>query len=146
MPNLKSNPNLKVSTALSLSERTRLFNFATVHNVTPSAVMRGAITHFLDAQEAEQPLETGRQIERSMRRMEERLATLMAKSVRASAQTMYYALMPLKRGNWPSKPITQSQFDELWAESRHFAHVWLQRAKLSPPEPSPPAEEDDENH
>lgn len=144
MSNTNPTPNLKISTALSQNERARLFNFATINKTTPSAVMRAAITYFLDAQDNEQPLETERQIERTMRRMEERLAALMVKSVRASAQTMYYAFMPLKRGNWPSKPVTQSQFDEIWSESRHFASVFLQRAKLPPPEPSPTDDTDEQ--
>lgn len=117
-----------VSASLTVSDRARLAEYARSMGITQSTAVRQILREFLDNQESAQHIEWQLPLERRMKKLEDRMAALMAKLTRAAAQNLYFSTIPFTKGGLPNEPLPQRAFEKLWAESRHFASEWMKKA------------------
>lgn len=120
---------VKITVVLTPADKVKLFEYAQAANKTPSAVARDALRFFLENKDRLEAAEWEGLLERRVRRMEDRLAGLMAKLARASAQNLYFTMTPFIKGGWPEEALPPGAFKQIWAESRQFAADWLKKVR-----------------
>ena len=127
----KGVPLAKFSFALLPEEKVKVEKYARALSVTPSELAREAIRQLIYNLEkpTEQIAEEERELAFRVRRMEERVAALLAKLTRASAQTLFYTTLPYLHGGLPKEPLPEGAVRELWNQSRNFAGEWLRKAQ-----------------
>ena len=121
----------KFSFALLPEEKLKLEMYARNLNVSPSELARTAIRELIIS--LENPVEeaTIEQTELAyrVRKMEDRMAALLAKLTRAAAQTLYFTTLPYMHGGLPKEPLPEGAVKALWGQSRQFAGDWLKKAQ-----------------
>jgi len=130
----KSSPDNKearVTVALSIDDRVRLEKYAHALGLTPSELVRQAVKEmFL---ELERPSGAIKQEESILayrvQKFENRMAALLAKVGRATAQTLYFTALPYRHGGLPRDPLTEKAMNHLWGQSGQFASDWLKKSK-----------------
>ena len=124
-------PMAKFSFALLPEEKLKIEMYARNLNVSPSELARTAIRELI--LNIENPVEeaTIEQTELAyrVRKMEERMAALLAKLTRAAAQTLYFTTLPYMHGGLPKEPLPEGAVRALWGQSRQFAGDWLKKAQ-----------------
>jgi len=137
----------KFSFALLPEEKLKLEMYARNLNVSPSELARTAIRELI--LNIENPVEeaTIEQTELAyrVRKMEERMAALLAKLTRASAQTLYFSTLPYMHGGLPKEPLPEGAVRALWGQSRQFASDWLKKAQPTSEVGEQPANQNDNN-
>ncbi len=108
----------------------KMQKYARSIGVTPSELARIAIRELI--LKLEQPTDemTVEQTELAfrVRKMEDRMAALLAKLTRAAAQTLYFTTLPYMHGGLPKEPLPEGAVRALWGQSRQFAGDWLKKA------------------
>ncbi len=143
MPSKKTaDRRAKITARIPVGAMDRLATIAKANKTTVSALAAEAIEAFVENHEQERQLALT-PVERELLRMEERIASLLARLTRSSAQTLYFTMLPYMHGAPPAEPLSQKGVDHLWKQSRQFASTWLARAQeRQPPETDELAEED----
>lgn len=135
----------KFSFALLPEEKLKIEMYARNLNVSPSELARTAIRELI--LNIENPVEeaTIEQTELAyrVRKMEERMAALLAKLTRASAQTLYFSTLPYMHGGLPKEPLPEGAVRALWGQSRQFASDWLKKAQPTGEVNEQPANQND---
>lgn len=133
----------KVTASIPSIAMERLLMIAKANKTTPSALAAEAIVDFLESHDRERQLAMS-PVEEEMLRMENRIAALLARLTRSSAQTLYFTMLPYMHGAPPAEPLSQKAVDHLWNQSRQFASTWLKRAQERQPPESGELAEDEE--
>ena len=125
------NKEARVTVALSIEDRVRLEKFAHALGLTPSELVRQAVKEmFL---ELERPSKAIKQEEsilaHRIEKFENRMAALLAKVGRATAQTLYFSALPYRHGGLPKEALTPKAMNHLWQQSGQFAGEWLKKSK-----------------
>ncbi len=120
----------KFSFALLTEEKLKIEMYARNLNVSPSELARTAIRELILRLENPSDETTIEQTELAyrVRKMEDRMAALLAKLTRAAAQTLYFTTLPYVHGGLPKEPLPEGAVRALWGQSRQFAGDWLKKA------------------
>jgi len=124
----------RVSVALSLDDRVRLEKFSHALGLTPSELVRQAVKDMLLMLEnpVEKVTEEQSILAHRMEKLENRMAALLARVGRATAQTLYFTALPYRHGGLPEEPLTPKAMNHLWGQSGQFAGEWLKQKGISP--------------
>lgn len=132
MPNSeRTRPKVRLAFALSSEEKLKVERYAQALGVTPSELAREAVAELifkLESPTQEEVQDQESELAQRMKKLENRLAALLAKLTRASAQTLYFSTLPYLHGGLPKEPLPEGAMKALWFESRNFAGQWLKRA------------------
>lgn len=128
----KRNPQGKIKVTITISRLTysKLAESARANNLPVTSQAHQAVEVYLDNFEREKDSSWQSPLERRLQKMENRLAALMAKLVRVSAQSLWFSTLPFTKGGLPNKPLPEQAFQILWNNSRAFAANWLKKAQL----------------
>ncbi len=139
---------VRFSFALSPEDKVKVEKYALALGVTPSELAREAIKELIF--NLEKPTEELRieetELSYRMKKMEDRMAALLAKLTRAAAQSLYFSTLPYLYGGLPKEPLPEGAMKTLWFQSRQFAGEWLKKAQpsaLDEPEAAGESEESD---
>ncbi len=127
----RARPKVRLAFALSSEEKLKVERYAQALGVTPSELAREAVAELifkLESPSTETVQEEESELAERMKKLENRLAALLAKLTRASAQTLYFSTLPYLHGGLPKEPLPEGAMKALWFESRNFAGQWLKRA------------------
>jgi hypothetical protein len=114
---------------LSLAPMTiaRLNDIAKANNRTLAEEARAGVEFYLENFERLKSVEWQTPIEWRLGKLENRFAALIAKDARASAQALYFIMLPYTKGGLPNKPLPKEAVHMLWEQSRAFAADWLKK-------------------
>ena len=123
---------MRITVGLSPLYMSKLIELATTNKRSLSAEGKAAIEFYLENLEALKNAEWQSPIEKRLEKMENRLAGLTAKLIRATVQGLWFTTVPYTKGERPDKhkPLPQGEFQVMWDESRAFAASWLKKARL----------------
>lgn len=130
-----SDQNLvRMAFALLPEEKLKMQKYASSIGVTPSELARVAVRELISKLEEPSNEMTVEQTELAyrVRKMEDRMAALLAKLTRAAAQTLYFTTLPYVHGGLPKDPLPEGAVRVLWGQSRQFAGEWLKKAQPEP--------------
>lgn len=127
----KGVPLAKFSFALLPEEKVKVEKYARALSVTPSELAREAIRQLIYNLEkpSDQVTEEERELAFRVRKLEERVAAMLAKLTRASAQTLFFITLPYMHGGLPKEPLPEGAVKALWNQSRNFAGEWLRKVR-----------------
>lgn len=130
---VKGPPMAKFSFALLPEEKFKVERYAHSLKLSPSELARTAVREFLIKLEKPDEVITQEEAELAyrLRRLEERLASLLVKLTRASAQGLFFSTLPYIHGGLPKEPLPEKAMTHLWGKSREFAVSWLKKAQPS---------------
>ena len=122
---------VRMAFALLPEEKVKMQKYASSIGVTPSELARVAVRELILKLEEPTNEMTVEQTELAyrVRKMEDRMAALLAKLTRAAAQTLYFTTLPYMHGGLPKEPLPQGAVRALWGQSRQFAGEWLKKAQ-----------------
>ncbi|MBS1993476.1 MAG: hypothetical protein JSS83_23335 [Cyanobacteria bacterium SZAS LIN-3] len=128
----------RVTVALSLDDRVRLEKFSHALGLTPSELVRQAVREMLQLLEnpAQQVTEEQSLLAHRMEKFENRMAALLARVARATAQTLYFTALPYRHGGLPREPLTPRAMNHLWGQSGQFAGEWLRNKHIEQEAPT----------
>ncbi|MBK7841707.1 MAG: hypothetical protein IPJ49_29285 [Candidatus Obscuribacter sp.] len=125
---------VKFSFALLPEEKLKVEQYAKAMNISPSEFAREAVRDFIynleKPQEAIRIEET--ELAHRVRKMEDRMAALLAKLTRAAAQGLYFSTLPYMYGGLPTEPLPEGAMKKLWYDSRMFAGNYLKKVHTNP--------------
>lgn len=124
-------PMAKFSFALLPEEKLKVEMYARNLNVSPSELARTAIREFILSLENPVEVASVEQTELAYRvkKMEDRVASLLVRLTRAAAQTLYFTTLPYMHGGLPKEPLPEGAVRALWGQSRQFAGDWLKKGQ-----------------
>lgn len=122
---------VRMAFALLPEEKVKMQKYARSIGVTPSELARVAVRELISKLEEPSNEMTVEQTELAyrVRKMEDRMAALLARLTRAAAQTLYFTTLPYMHGGLPKEPLPQGAVRALWGQSRQFAGEWLKKAQ-----------------
>ena len=107
---------VKFSFALPPEEKLKVEQYAKAMNISPSEFAREAVRDFIynleKPQEAIRIEET--ELAHRVRKMEDRMAALLAKLTRAAAQGLSFSTLPCMYGGLPKYPLPAVALKKLW--------------------------------
>ena len=125
-----SETRAKVTISLSSLALAKLNELARANKRTASSEARNAVEFYLTHLAHLQDAAWQSPIERRMEKLENRVSSLLAKTCRAIAQTLFFMTLPYTKGGLPTRPLTKEAFQIVWEQSRAFAADWLRKARL----------------
>jgi hypothetical protein len=130
---------MKVTISLSPLSMAKLNELAAANKRPPAVEAKAAVEFYLQNIETLQNAEWQSPIEKRLEKMENRLAGLTAKLIRATVQGLWFTTVPYTKGERPDKhkPLPDVAFQVMWDESRAFAASWLKKARLDEEQAEP---------
>lgn len=125
-----SETRVRVNISLSPMAAARLKDIAAVNKRTIALEGKAAVEFYLENVERVKNVEWQSPIEWRLSKLENRFAALIAKDARATAQALYFIMLPYTKGGLPTKPLPKEAFQMIWNQSRAFAADWLKKTKI----------------
>lgn len=121
----KSGPKYKpIPAALSQKQLDDIDEIAKKEKMTRSEIIRRAVEAFTFNYKTDVLDQRQLEMEKKMKKMEDRFAGLLTKSIRISGQSLYFATLPYTKG-LPKQRLNAAAFQDLYDKSGAFAAQFL---------------------
>ena len=107
-----------VATRLTATEIAALEGIAKQQKSTLSDVLRDAAQQFISNAEITEADKRQTKLERRIMLENDRLRSLLVKSIRCSGQILYFVTQPILAGGLPKKPLHPRRFQQHWEVSQ----------------------------